>query len=126
MSHEKALRRALAGTGPMVDFSGQWKNELSSQMNLIQTIGSLVGTYESAVSGGGAKTVGDLVGFVDGDLISFVVHWRDFQAITSWVGQGEPGSSNNSLKTLWQMTKQVSVGEEWASINAGSDFFTRI
>jgi len=123
---EVALRRAKAGTGASVDFSGDWKNELGSVMHLQQTNTSLVGTYTSTVSSTGGSTVGDLVGFVDGDLISIVVHWRDFQAITSWVGQATPGSSANTIKTLWQMTKQVDIGDEWASINAGSDVFERI
>lgn len=125
MQQEMALGRALVGTGPSVDFSGTWKNELTSEMVLVQANETLSGTYESAVSSGGGKTVGDLQGYVDGDLISFIVHWRDFQAITSWVGQLEPGAPQETIKTLWQMTKQVGAGEEWSSINAGSDSFTR-
>lgn len=122
MKVEHTLQRAKAGTGATVDFSGDWKNELASSMTVVQNGSAVSGTYTSAVSGGGASTSGDLTGYVDGDLIAFVVHWRDFQAITSWVGQLEGGS----LKTLWQMTKQVAVGEEWASINAGSDVFVRV
>jgi hypothetical protein len=125
MQVEKALERALAGTGAPVDFSGTWKNELTSEMTLTQSGDKLSGTYESAVSSGGGKTIGDLQGYADGDLISFVVHWRDFQAITAWVGQLEPNAPAETLKTLWQLTKQVGAGEEWASINAGSDRFTR-
>jgi hypothetical protein len=94
-------------------------------MPLVQRGHSLKGTYTSTVSSTGGITVGDLSGFVDGDLISFAVHWRDFQAITSWVGQCEPGSSQSTIKTLWQLTKQVAAGDEWASINAGSDVFKR-
>ena len=125
MKQERSLGRALAGTGQMTDFLGTWKNELTSEMTLVQANDVLSGAYESAVSGGGGKTVGDLQGYVDGDLIAFIVHWRDFQAITSWVGQLEPNAPAETIKTLWQMTKQVDAGEEWASINAGSDSFTR-
>ena len=125
MLQEKALARARAGTGSSVDFSGTWVNELGSEVVLVQANDMLTGTYESAVSGGGTTTTGDLQGYVDGDLISFVVHWRDFQAITAWVGQLDPNASEETINTLWQMTKQVSAGEEWASINAGADYFTR-
>ncbi|HEX8418487.1 MAG TPA: avidin/streptavidin family protein [Sphingomonas sp.] len=125
MQQEKALARAKVGTGATIDFAGTWENELRSEVVLIQANGVLSGTYESAVSSGGTKTAGDLVGYVDGDLISFTVHWRDFQAITSWVGQLIPGTAKDTIKTLWQMTKQVDPGGEWASINAGSDTFTR-
>jgi hypothetical protein len=94
-------------------------------MTLIQAGDTLSGEYESAVSSGGNTTIGDLQGYADGDLIAFVVHWRDFEAITAWAGQLAPGTSPDTIKTLWQMTKQVAVGEEWSSINAGADEFVR-
>jgi hypothetical protein len=127
MLHEKALARAKPGTGTPIDFSGTWTNELKSTMTVKQqSNGSLSGTYLSAVSGGnGGTTPGDLLGYVDGNLISFVVHWREFQAITAWVGQLVPQSSPAEISALWQMTKAVDPGEEWASINAGADTFTR-
>ncbi|AME28648.1 avidin/streptavidin family protein [Burkholderia sp. PAMC 26561] len=123
---EQSLKYAKAGTGPSIDFSGSWKNDLGSTMQLTQQGDELTGTYDSNVSSGGVTTKGDLRGYVDGDLISFVVHWRDFQAITSWVGQCEPNTGNTKINTLWQMTKQVAAGDEWASINAGADEFVKI
>ncbi len=128
MFQEAALGRSKAGTGTPFDFTGIWTNELQSSAVITQTNETLSGTYESAVSTGGTKTTGDLVGYVDGDLIAFTVHWRDYQAITSWVGQLVPsqsGSSTDTLKTLWQMVKQVAEGSEWSSVNAGSDTFSR-
>lgn len=124
MIQEKAVRRALGGTGKTIDFSGTWINQMNSEARIKQVNGVLSGEYESSDSSSGTKTVGDLLGYVDGDLISWVVHWRDFQAITAWVGQLEPAPAGE-LKTLWQMTKQVDVGKEWASINAGADVFFR-
>ena len=125
MRLEHALGRAKTGTGSSVDFAGTWKNELKSTMTLVQTGDTLSGEYESAVSSGGGTTVGNLQGYVDGDLIAFVVHWRDFEAITAWVGQLVPNKSPDTINTLWQMTKQVASGEEWSSINSGADEFTR-
>jgi hypothetical protein len=124
MIHEKALTRALAGTGTMIDFTGTWINQMKSEARIRQINGALTGEYESTDSAAGTSTLGDLSGYVDGNLVSWVVHWRDFQAITAWVGQLEP-TSLSELKTLWQMTKQVAPGKEWASINAGSDMFFR-
>lgn len=121
---ENALARATTGTGEMIDFTGTWINQLGSEVTFRQTNGVLDGKYISKVSSTGGETIGDLSGFVDGDLISWVVHWRDFQAITAWVGQIDPNTPGQ-LKTLWQMTKQVAQGEEWASVNAGSDVFVR-
>lgn len=63
-----------AGTGISIDFSGDWKNELGSVMHLEQTNDFLIGTYTSTVSSAGGATIGDLVGCVDGDLVSMVVH----------------------------------------------------
>jgi hypothetical protein len=125
MLQESALRRAIAGSGTYVDFAGRWVNELGSEVVVSQTADHLSGTYESAVSTGGTKTTGDLTGFVDGDLISFTVHWRDYQAITTWVGQLVPSTPSDTIKTMWQMVKQVDAGEEWSAINAGSDIFIR-
>jgi hypothetical protein len=125
MFHEKALGRTLSGTGNAIDFSGTWENELQSIMTLAQVDSTLSGKYTSTVSGGGTPTVGDLLGYVDGDLISVVVHWRDFQAITAWVGQLNPKATTQTIDSLWQMTNQVAAGDEWASINAGADYFIR-
>ena len=127
MIHEKALARAKPGTGNPFDFSGIWKNELKSTMTITQQSAGIVnGIYVSAVSDTDKTTTGDLTGYTNGTLISFVVHWREFQAITAWVGQIVPHSSPAEINTLWQMTKAVEKGDEWASINAGADTFIRI
>ena len=125
MLQEKALLRAPSGTGTAIDFTGTWINQISSKMTVKQNGDVLVGEYESAVSAAGTSTKGELRGFVDGDLISFIVHWYDFQAITAWVGQMIPGTSEKQIATLWQLTKQVPEKDEWNSINAGADTFTR-
>lgn len=129
MRHELMLQRALTGTGTAFDFSGTWQNELKSTMTITQTGDSLSGTYNSATSSAGTSTKGKLTGYVDGKIIAFAVHWDDFQAITSWVGQVAPKAQPGDpdvLNTLWQMTKAVAPGDEWASINAGADTFGRV
>lgn len=80
---ELELKLAKPGTGTLVDFSGTWTNEIESTMQISQAIGQLSGTYVSKKSATGESAAGDLLGYVDGGLISVVVHWRDFQAITS-------------------------------------------
>jgi hypothetical protein len=125
MRLEESLYRAKPGTGTTFDFAGTWKNTLGSKMTVVQTGDTFSGEYESAVSDRGGSTIGDLQGYVDGDLIAFVVHWRDFEAITSWVGQLVPKRSPHAIQTLWQMVKEVASGAEWSSINSGADEFTR-
>lgn len=122
---ENTLARSTKGTGTPFDFTGTWTNELGSTATFVQNGASLQGDYVSAVSEDGSSTKGTITGFADGDLIAFVVHWDEFQAITSWVGQITPGTVAPTISTLWQMTKQVDPGEEWASINAGADSFVR-
>jgi hypothetical protein len=124
MRLEHALKHALAGTGALYDFTGSWVNELKSTAKIVQKNMVLSGAYESAVSEEGTSTTGDLAGHVDGYLIAFTVHWRDFQAITSWVGQLRP--ETGIISTLWQMTKRLGDGDQWESINAGADFFNRL
>lgn len=126
MRHERSLSRVARGTGASVDFTGKWKNELGSVATIAQTGDVVAGQYVSAVSEGGTSTTGVLSGFVDGDLISFVVHWDEFQAITAWVGQLALKAPTPTINTLWQMTNQVPAGDEWASINAGADVFVRL
>jgi len=123
MAHDIELVNAKAGTGNSTDFSGKWANELGSNVLFTQEGDALTGVYESAVSSGGGKTYGDVIGHVDGNLISFVVHWRSFQAITAWVGQMD---TLKTITTLWQMTKKSGSEDEWASINSGFDVFTKI
>ena len=101
MSQEKALVSSLAGTGKARDFSGTWVNELTSEMTIVQSGDGLVGEYKSAKSSDGHETKGKLVGYVDGTLISFVVHWDDFQAITAWVGEIDQKAATETINTLW-------------------------
>jgi hypothetical protein len=125
MNQELALGTAVQGTGNAVDFSGDWINELGSTMTLKQQDDTLSGVYRSAVSGDEKATTGKLLGFADGEHISFVVHWDDFQAITAWVGQLDLKASPAAIRTLWQMTSERDDDQVWASINAGADKFVR-
>ncbi len=54
MRHEKALGFRQGDSRVItVQFTGTWKNELGSEMTLVQTGQSLTGKYESVVSGKG-------------------------------------------------------------------------
>lgn len=126
--HEKAIAKAGAAVGAAVNFAGVWRNQLGSSMDL-KIVGSLVsGKYESAVSGGGVPVLGELVGFVNGDLISFTVNWPT-AAITAWVGQMINDNGFDVITTLWQMTTNIPDANEptgmWQSIFAGTDRFHR-
>ncbi len=124
--------RALAVAAPArdagdKDFSGAWANELGSTMTLEQDGASLQGAYWSSVSDTGGPADGEITGYASENLISFVVKWAKFEALTAWVGHFDDSSDGGQISTLWQMVKVVpDPHDEWESINAGADTFTRI
>lgn len=122
MAAESALSRVLAGSGGQVDFTGTWTNELGSSVELRQEGSMLTGHYKSQKAAGPNPATGPLVGFVDGELITFTVHWDEYQAITSWTGRLE----DEGITALWQMTSREPDGSEWAGITAGADEFWRV
>jgi len=126
MRHEKTLSRASEQTPAPFDFTGEWTNELSSTMELIQVQSVLIGVYTSIVSGTGRGAVGQLSGYAHGDLISFTVKW-DTMAITAWVGRHHVEEGESVIETLWQMTSMGDDGQNgfWHSVYAGADRFTR-
>lgn len=130
MSHETTLAKSAAQKASPTrayDFSGKWRNQLGSKVNISQAAnGKLSGQYESAVSGGGGPVIGKMTGFANGDLISFVVKWPS-DAITAWVGQVVNDAGNDVIETLWQMTVNIADAAEptgmWQSVLAGRDRF---
>ena len=126
MRHDEALSQASGKTPITFDFTGEWKNELESTMDVVQVQSVITGVYTSKVSSPNAPAVGQLAGYAHGDLISFVVKW-DSMAITAWVGRHRVENHESVVETLWQMTSLVDNSQDnfWHSINAGADRFTR-
>lgn len=117
------------------DFSGKWKNEYSSFMELQISGSDVRGTYTSLVSDTGSPISGSIIGYQAGSVISFTVLWPSNPArITAWVGQlvaDERSQVNEGerLETLWQMIVNVADAQNpeslWTTIHAGSDHFRR-
>ena len=110
------------------DFSGHWKNELKSYMDLQINGNSVKGTYVSAVSDTGGPTPPfPVYGSVAGDLINFNVNWG--QAITSWIGHGVIENGASQILTLWHLVQTVddetNPQQHWKTVLAGADEFTR-
>ncbi len=127
MRHEETLARASGRSTSRFDFSGEWANELTSTMDVIQQASVVTGVYTSQVSSEGrTPLIGQLAGYAHGDLISFTVKW-DTMAITAWVGRRREEDGEDVIETLWQMTTMSDDGENgfWHSIFAGADRFTR-
>jgi hypothetical protein len=131
MRHEKALRTASATAGtptPPTDFSGRWKNQYQSTMDLEVSGSDVSGSYTSASSGAGGPITGRLKGFVSGDLISFIVKWPG-GSMTAWVGQMVDDQTAPKIKTLWHMVTNLKDDDEsellWMSVFTGADEFHR-
>jgi hypothetical protein len=129
-SAEQALHKTHNLKPPVFDFTGRWRNELGSTMDVtIDPNNRIRGQYVSAVSGkGGPTPATELFGTVAGDLISFTVNWGE--AITSWVGHGVFDQNNRpQILTLWHLV--VSIADEtnpknqWETVMAGADTFFR-
>lgn len=139
MSDQIKLQSVIASMSgapaPTVDFSGKWKNQLGSEMELL-TVGDLVaGKYRSKVGSTGGIQEFDLIGTASSDIISIIVNWSavaSHNSITSWVGQlTKNPAGDDVLKTMWLLATDV-VDDQledkllWGSVRAGADEFRRV
>lgn len=134
MLHEKALTVAVASENPSVaaappNFTGLWRNQMRSTMDLTIDGRHVSGVYTSASSDDGPPIASvDLCGFVAGDLISFIAYWPG-GSMTSWVGQMIDDQTAPRVRTLWHLITEIADPSEasflWKSTLAGADEFTR-
>lgn len=124
-----AMAAPTAGA-PTVDFSGKWKNQLNSEMDLVITGQKVTGRYKSLVSSGGSTVEGEITGYVDRDLIAIVVNWDTTASLTSWTGQMVDEGGTETIETLWHLVMDIAEGPAegaaiWQSTFAGADTFAR-
>lgn len=122
---------ATASTPPTIDFSGKWKNELKSEMELqVSASGSVTGLYRTGVGNPGPAEEFDLVGFASGDLVSFTVNFGKYGSLTSWVGQHSTDGQGGYIQTMWHLAKNVTDDKEpanlWGAVLTGSDTFRKV
>lgn len=123
MNYKRILEKVNCSTLTNCNVAGSWENELGSVARFIQEDNVLSGTYYSSVSEGSDAATGTIQGYVNGNVISFVVTWTNFAAITAWVGTC---TDSAQITTLWQMVSVTDSADEWQSINAGADTFTPV
>ena len=119
-----------AAPAPDINFSGKWRNELQSEMDLVvDTAGSVTGTYRTGVGSPSPVEEFDLVGFASGDLLSFTVNFGQYGSLTSWAGQHTVQAGAERIKTMWLLAKNVEDAGEpaslWGAVLTGSDTFRR-
>ena len=131
MLHEQALHTAGAtpALAPPPNFTGRWRNQMNSFMDLAITGSSVTGLYNSASSSGGAPVQGVINGVTIGDLIAFTVLWLPSGSITSWTGQLVEEGGVQTIRTLWHLVTNIPDDNEddkfWMSTWAGADEFVR-
>ena len=117
---------------PTVDFSGRWKNQRGSIVELHQdaSSGALTGHYTTYVGGpGGRPFTRTVVGQARGDQVTFYVDWSPY-SMTGWVGQLLSAyGGDESLDTMWVNTVNVPNADEpadgWSGVRNGGDRFVR-
>jgi hypothetical protein len=101
-------------------------------MDLKITGNQVTGKYDTAVGAPTNIETFDIIGVVNGDLISIVVGWGQYGSITAWVGEhtADAGGGNERIVTMWHLVKNISEDDEksslWGAFLAGSDIFKRI
>lgn len=121
---------AFAGDENNDLFSGTWVNDRGSEVTLTNTDGLLTGYYQTNVGQPDKSYMFALVGFVEGDQITFTVNFKGYGSMTSWTGQLSKDKSGEYIRTMWHLTREVADDEEkedlWKSITTGASNFRRV
>lgn len=108
---------------------GTWKNELGSQMKVIQidpSAGYIYGSYTNAA--GDFNYPASMIGSLDinGTSIGWTVAFRtpsvNTHTVTSWVGS----YNKTHIDSTWIMKTMVDdPSNEWKSLNTGTNMFVK-
>ena len=113
-----------------VDLNGRWKNGLGSEMTLVvASNGAVTGTYRTGVGVPSTAEEFPLTGYVERDLLAFVVNFGYYGSLAGWVGQHTVADGKERIETLWHLARDVPEADEpsalWAGILAGANLFER-
>lgn len=110
-------------------FSGQWINDRNSAVHFVDNDGLLSGYYQTALGQPDKSKKFPLIGFTEGDQITFTVNFKGYGSLTSWTGQLTEDESGPYIRTLWNLTRNVEDALEddelWKSITSGASDFRR-
>jgi hypothetical protein len=121
---------AGAAAESSVNFSGKWRNQLDSEMEIAtDASGRVTGRYRTNVGSPKPTEEFDLTGFVTGDLIVFCVNFGKYGSATSWAGQHTRDGGSEKIYTLWHLAQNIPDASEetglWRGVLAGADTFFR-
>ena len=110
--------------------SGRWRSRLGSTMELtVDSAHRIEGTFHTAVGSLDPTRPYPVVGFAEGDAISFSVDFGRHGSVAAWAGFHVEDDNGERLITHWHLTRPVPhpPGEVdlWGALLAGSDEFAR-
>ena len=113
-----------------VDFTGTWRNQHGSILELQVVDGTVNGRFESVVGDDGQMLWVDVTGRALGDVITWSAVYPGYGIVVAWVGQHSVGEGAGAIHTHWiHATNLPDPGEKewmWFSNRIGSDVFRRV
>lgn len=123
-----ACAQAQEETITTSEFNGSWQNEAGSLVTLVVNEGEVRGIYQTNVGQPDKNQSFALIGFVEGDQITFTVNFKGYGSMTAWVGQMTLDDAGKPyIRTLWHLTRDKEDDQEkddlWQSIITGASNF---
>lgn len=90
-----------------VDFSGLWRDDNGSELELTVDGVAICGVYRTRLTGKQSLDAFPLVGFGKHDILSLTVDFGADGSLAAWVGQYALRGKRECLKTAWLLSEEV-------------------
>lgn len=125
-----ALHAEKTTRKPPSAIAGRWSNRLGSTMELtVDEHHQIHGSFHTVVGMPENAPSFPVVGFAEGDALSFCVDFGRRGSVASWSGHHVTDDDGERLVTLWHLVQPVQDphGEKdvWRALMAGSNDFSR-
>jgi uncharacterized protein (DUF2147 family) len=123
-----ACAQAQEEAGAIREFTGAWKNEAGSLVVFTIHAGEVRGIYQTNVGQPDKSKSFPVIGFAEGDQITFTVNFKGYGSMTAWVGQMTVDDTGKPyIKTMWYLTRDKADDTEkdelWQSVITGASNF---
>jgi hypothetical protein len=113
------------------DVTGQWRNSLGSTMELTADGHHRIdGTFRTGVGVPDKDSGFHVVGFAEGDAVSFCVDFGAVGSVAAWAGHHIVDGDEERLVALWHLARPARADDgetdAWAALLAGGDEFIRV
>ncbi|MCP3988859.1 MAG: hypothetical protein GY724_07285 [Actinomycetia bacterium] len=111
--------------------AGKWRNRLGSTMELtVDGNHRIDGTFHTGVGVPDKKPAFHVVGFAEGDAVTFCVDFGSLGSVAAWAGHHVVDGDDERLVSLWHLARPVRAhhhqADVWAALLAGGDEFLRL